>query len=340
MNAVGEQKYQLDPLDAPAMSASPTESRGSHLDILIVDPDEQRSRELADELGATLLVRCAERSSGRAGLTSYVRARFDAVILRQELGDTDCWRWIRMVRSGRFGFAAAQIIVLCSIVQRDALVPTLDSCTRLAVEDDPASLRAALQLARGDCHRQRVLIIEDAPEAAVAAKQALQKYFSTDVAADGTEGLRLWHATRHDLILLDLGLPGMPGEEVLANVLGEHPGQAIVVLTAHDAPERYEKLMLAGALDFLSKPIDLHVLPELCTSVLRQQACLTNADRSVTREHAVAALLRRMQAAHYHVERGQTAHAVRHLRQAIFESRARMLSDDDWAQLLGEFDPG
>lgn len=340
MATVGEPEYLPDSLDAPVASASPTKSRDSQLDILIVDPDEQRSHELAEELGTNFLVRCAERSSGRAGLTSYARARFDAAILRQGLGDTDCWRWTRMVRSGRFGFASTPIIVLCSSAERDAFLPTLDSYTRLAIEDDLASLCGALELARDDCHRQRVLIIEDAPEAAVAARQALQKYFRAEVAADGNEGLRLWRAARHDLILLDLGLPGMSGEQVLATVLGEHPGQAIVVFTAHDAPELYEKLMLGGALDFLSKPIDLHVLPELCTSVLRQQACLTNADRSLTREHAVDGLLRRIQAAHYHVERGQTAHAARHLRHAIFECRARMLSDDDWAQLLGEFDPG
>lgn len=324
----------------PAIPSPASQCGGSRLEILVVDPDDQRSVQLTEELGADLLVRCAERPSGRAALTSYARARFDAVILRRELGDTDCWRWIRMVRSGRFGFAATPIIVLCTSVERDALVPTLDSYTQLALEDDLASLCTLLKHVQDDCHRQRVLIIEDAPEAAVATRRALLKYFRAEAAADGNEGLHLWRAGRHDLILLDLGLPGMSGEQVLAEVLREHPEQAIVVLTAHDAPEEYERLMLAGALDFLSKPIDLHALPELCSSILRQQACLTNADRIATREHAVAGLLRRMHAAHYHVERGQTAHAARHLRQAIFESRVGTLSDDDWAQLLGEFDPG
>jgi len=243
-----------------------------------------------------------------------------------------------MIRSGRFGFAAIPIVVLCTRTERDALAPTLDTHTRLAVEDDFSSLCAILDGLQDMSHRRRVLVIEDAHEAALATKQALEKYFRVEVAFDGNDGLTFWRARRHDLILLDLRLPGMPGEQVLGHVLREDPEQAIVVLTAHDAVNQCQDLVLAGALDFISKPVDLHALPELCISALRHQACLTSANRSAAREHAVASLIRRVHAAHYYVERGQTAQAARQLRQAIFESRARALSDDEWAELLCEFE--
>lgn len=306
------------------------------LDVLLIDPDEQCSLHLARELSDVLPVRAAERKSGREALGSFTRARFDAVITRQWLGDTDCWRWIRMVRSGRFGFAATPVFVLCSGVEHDALVPVLDAHTRLIFEDDLESLRSALTQIRAGVRRQSVLVIEDEPSAALAAVLALHKYYRVGAADSGEGGLAVWRQQRHDLVLLDLRLPGMPGEQVLQELLREEPTQAVIVLTAHDAPDEYRDLMLAGAVDFLSKPVDLHMLPEICARALQHQACLASANRSLTQESEVTELVGRVRAAQYTLERGQAAHAARHLRHAVFESRTRMLSDDEWARLLGE----
>ena len=306
------------------------------LDVLLVDPDEHTGMHFERELSGVLPLRTAEKRSGREALGSFTRARFDAVITRQWVGDTDCWRWIRMVRSGRFGFAATPVFVLCSEVEHDALVPVLDAHTRLAFEDDLESLRAALTQIREGVRRQSVLVIEDEPAAALAAVLALHKYYRVGAADSGEGGLEVWREQRHDLVLLDLRLPGMSGEEVLQELLREDPRQAVIVLTAHDAPDEYRELMLAGAVDFLSKPVDLHMLPEICARALRHQACIASASRSLSQESEVAELVGRVRAAQYTLERGQAAHAARHLRHAVFESRTRMLSDDEWARLLGE----
>ena len=60
-----------------------------------------------------------------------------------------------------------------------------------------------------------------------------------------------WRARRHELILLDLMLPGMSGADLLPLRLKDRPDQPVIVLTAYDALERHQELMLSGATEFL-----------------------------------------------------------------------------------------
>jgi DNA-binding response OmpR family regulator len=319
--------------------ASREEDRSStRLDVMLIDPDEQRALSLMRELEAVSTVRIACRSSGREALAAFARARFDAIICRQDLQDTDCWRWIRMVRSGRFGFAATPVIILCTPLEQAELGPVLDPYTSLTIEGDPSLLDCDLRDACQGAARTRVLVVEDEAFAAQAAQRALGKYYCVDIAGDGEEALELWQARRHELIILDLMLPGLSGAEVLNRILRVSPHQLIIVLTAHDAPEKHQELMLAGAYEFLSKPADLHMLPELCSRVLRAHECLSNVRRSLRQESRLADVLGRVRAANYYLERGQAAYAGAHLRRAILEGRAHFPSDDHWAHLLSEFD--
>jgi len=308
------------------------------LDIMLVDPDEQRSLLTLRDLEHLTSLRCAQKASGREALASFSRARFDAIVVRPNLGDTDCWRWIRMVRSGRFGYAATPILVLCRNSECSDLAPVADEHTFLVVDGNPADLAAELQAARADPRRTAVLVVEDEDLAAQSAARALAKFYHVDIAGDGTQALQLWRAHHHALVVLDLMLPGLSGERVMAGILADNPQQPIIIMTAHDAPETHQELMLAGAAEFISKPLDLHALPQLCARTLQAQACLTNAHRSSARESSLAELAGRGRAANYHFERGQPAPAGAHLRRAIFESRTSIPSDDQWAQLLGEFD--
>lgn len=308
------------------------------LDIMLVDPEEPRLLAVLRDLERGGPLRCAQKLSGRAALAGFSRARFDVVICRQDLGDTDCWRWIRMARSGRFGYAATPILVLCTGVERAELEPMLDEHTALVVEGDALALESALRAAREGAKRLAILIVEDEELAALAAARALEKFYRVDIALDGRTALDLWHSQHHALVVLDLMLPGVSGDQVLAGLLAENPSQPVIVLTAHDAPEQHQDLMLAGATAFISKPVDLHALPELCARTLRECACLNNAQRLSARESSWTQLVGRVRAANYHVERGQAAYAGAHLRRAILENRAHEPTDDHWAQLLGEFD--
>lgn len=308
--------------------------RPQRLDFLIVDQDAQRSLQLVREISDCLELRAIERPNGREALASLTRTRFDAVIVRQRLGDIDCWRWIRMVRSGRFCQPSTPVFVLCSEPELAVLEPMLDLHTRLLIEDDPQAMRALIgeRLWRG----RSVLLIEDDAHCAMPLLIALHKYYRVEAAASGDEGLSLWRRHAHDLVLLDLELPGTAAGELLRQMLSERPTQTVVVFGACDNVDAYCDMMLSGAADFLPKPIDPRALPALCARALTQQAYLANVNRSVVMEDAVDGLVRRVRAAQYTLERGQAARAARHLSQAVIESRARSLSDDTWAFLLDD----
>ena len=91
-------------------------------------------------------------------------------------------------------------------------------------------------------------------------------------AMQGGLGLDLARQHRPDLILLDLHLPDVPGHEVLHRLRADPETLTIpVVIVSADATEsRIRRLMEAGALDYLTKPIDVRRLLELVDAHLAE----------------------------------------------------------------------
>lgn len=86
-------------------------------------------------------------------------------------------------------------------------------------------------------------------------------------AYSGTEALMLLEGRRPDLVLLDLMLPGMRGEEVLPRLAGV----PVIVLSAKAGVEEKVSLLLGGAADYLTKPFDTRELLARVAVQLRQQ---------------------------------------------------------------------
>jgi PAS domain S-box-containing protein len=78
-------------------------------------------------------------------------------------------------------------------------------------------------------------------------------------APDGPRGLSLVRDRRPDLVLLDLHLPGMPGEEVLRQIWEDPATRKIpvAVLSADATPAQQRHLLAAGAIAYLTKPFDI-----------------------------------------------------------------------------------
>lgn len=115
---------------------------------------------------------------------------------------------------------------------------------------------------------QRVLVIEDSPSVRRLIEICL-RVLGVDVssAVDGIEGLAEINALRPDVVVLDIGLPGLDGWEVLAK-LRENPESSdmkVLVLTAHAQPEMADRAAKGGADGFMTKPfrpVDLRVQVE------------------------------------------------------------------------------
>jgi DNA-binding response OmpR family regulator len=116
----------------------------------------------------------------------------------------------------------------------------------------------------------RVLLIEDEDDIAFGIRVVLERAGLTVAqAGDGAEGLRAFHSTRPDLVVLDVGLPGMDGWTVLERIrdLSDVP---ILMLTAHGQEADKVRGLNAGADDYLLKPFGNAELVARSQALLRR----------------------------------------------------------------------
>ena len=120
-----------------------------------------------------------------------------------------------------------------------------------------------------DGSAQLLLVEDDEPtRRAVAANLGAHGYRVRE-AADGEEALRLWEQNRPDLVLLDLGLPGMDGQAVVRRIRHDST-TPIIILSAHDQERDKVAALDAGADDYLTKPFGMGELHARIRSALRR----------------------------------------------------------------------
>jgi len=101
----------------------------------------------------------------------------------------------------------------------------------------------------------RILIAEDERRIASFLKKGLRANgFSTQIAVDGPEALRLAASREFDLLILDLGLPGKDGFEVLQELRAGGSTMPVIVLTARTGVEATVAGLEQGADDYVPKP--------------------------------------------------------------------------------------
>lgn len=99
-----------------------------------------------------------------------------------------------------------------------------------------------------------VLIIEDEPATAASVKEALElESIQADVANSGITGLEMFREKAYDLILLDLKLPGLSGEEVLSTIRKENPFVTVIVYTNYSDFADIKKLTNIGIDGYINK---------------------------------------------------------------------------------------
>jgi PAS domain S-box-containing protein len=132
---------------------------------------------------------------------------------------------------------------------------------------EPASCRAPAKL--------RVLIVEDNVDAADTLRDVLElEGHDVTVAYRGTDGLEAARLHRPDVVLCDLGLPGLDGYEVARALRGE-PGTAgvlLVALSGYALPEDRQRALEAGFDRHLAKPVDPDDLTRMLAAPPRRGA--------------------------------------------------------------------
>jgi DNA-binding NtrC family response regulator len=129
-----------------------------------------------------------------------------------------------------------------------------------------------------------ILVIDDEKNIREGLASALEMDgYEVLMAADGKEGLETALHADVDLVITDLRMPGVSGEEVLRRVTTETPGIPVIVLTGHGTVESAVEAMRAGAYDFLTKPLNLDRLSLLVRRALQNRE-LALQNRELERE--------------------------------------------------------
>jgi two-component system, cell cycle sensor histidine kinase and response regulator CckA len=98
-----------------------------------------------------------------------------------------------------------------------------------------------------------------------------QHGFQVTEAAGGAEALSLYASAKHDLVILDLDMPGMSGEETQVELLNRAPDARIMFASGHADSQREHVVRERGARAFLQKPYEIELLVSTIHQVLRQR---------------------------------------------------------------------
>lgn len=117
----------------------------------------------------------------------------------------------------------------------------------------------------------RLLIVEDDAELGAHLKRELERQgFAVDWEDDGVEGQFMGEQEPYDAMVLDLGLPGRPGLEVLRNWRRGGVATPVLILTARDAWHEKVEGFQAGADDYLGKPFHVEELVARLNALIRR----------------------------------------------------------------------
>src|SRR5471032_1960081 len=114
-----------------------------------------------------------------------------------------------------------------------------------------------------------VLIVDDEKHTREGLQQALAENYDVTVAANADEAFNLLDTQPFDVVLTDLRMPGKSGLKVIDKALALAHRPAVLMMTAYGNIETAVEAMKRGAVDFLTKPVNLERLEVLIQRALK-----------------------------------------------------------------------
>jgi DNA-binding response OmpR family regulator len=114
----------------------------------------------------------------------------------------------------------------------------------------------------------KIIVIDDEIEACNALEEYLaNKGHKITIAHDGKTALEKIKKFMPDVVLLDIIMPGMNGQEILEQIRKIAPHINVIMVTVMDNEEQLLKSFELGAYDFLTKPLDFSRLEKVLSSI-------------------------------------------------------------------------
>ena len=114
----------------------------------------------------------------------------------------------------------------------------------------------------------RVLLVDDEESyLETAAKIFRRKGVDVELCSIGRNVVEILQTKKCQVVVLDLKMPGMTGQEVLREIKGSLPNVQVIILTGHATSDDAAVCLTSGAFDFLIKPVEMsHLLDRVNTA--------------------------------------------------------------------------
>ena len=138
---------------------------------------------------------------------------------------------------------------------------------------------ATVEAVAPPANAERILVIEDDRAVQKALKRLFEgEGFTVDVAGNGATGLEMFRAATPAVIVLDLRLPGMSGQDVCREISQVAPSLPIIILSARTEVMDKVLLLELGAHDYVTKPFSPRELLARVRTAMRRSGRSPSAD--------------------------------------------------------------
>jgi len=263
---------------------------------LVVNQDENIRQQLVEILNQIHITnKISQAKDGSQAVDILDKTKIGLIITDIPLGNLDGWRLARLVRSGILKTPSTTPIIAVSTIYSERIAEITAReyeinyfCTHENLDLLPGVINKFFS-PEYNLTKASLLVIEDYQDNIDLIKRILGKQFDIETANNGESGLAAWQQRHHDLVLLDVMLPKMSGEQVLDKILTIDPDQAVVIMTAHGTAECAGSLILRGAVDFISKPFRAEQLRHICSIALRREDFMVSNEQYAQRTEKLQA---------------------------------------------------
>lgn len=131
-----------------------------------------------------------------------------------------------------------------------------------------------------DGKKGKVLIVDDAPDTLAILQKLLQfEGYEVILASTGEEGVMKAETEKPEVILMDINLPGIDGNEALRRIRKTNPLQSVVMLTAFATVDNAIQALKEGAADFIKKPFENEHLVHIVNQCLEKYHTLKEKEK-------------------------------------------------------------
>lgn len=121
----------------------------------------------------------------------------------------------------------------------------------------------------GSTENQSILIVDDEEVIRDFLSEVLEDY-DISIACDGDEAIEKLKKQPFDLVITDLRMPKVPGEEVVKAARELHPDAKVIVISGYSSLSTVSQSVSHGACAFLSKPFSIKELMQTVSSALEE----------------------------------------------------------------------